>query len=74
MMDVTVIICTYNRTLLLQDTLRSLAQLRVPAGLTWEVLVVDNNSTEDVAAACAACAGRSRSAACARNVRARPAP
>ena len=45
-MDVSVIICTYNRCQSLQTTLVSLLSLEVPEGLAWEVLVVDNNSTD----------------------------
>ena len=46
-MDVTIAICTWNQAGLLDRTLRRLAELRVPDGLTWEVLVVDNNCTDD---------------------------
>jgi glycosyltransferase involved in cell wall biosynthesis len=44
--DATVLICTYNRSSFLGDTLDSLARLRVPGSITWDVLVVDNNSTD----------------------------
>lgn len=44
-MDATILICTYNRAGLLGPTLDSLARLRAP-GRTWDVLVVDNNSTD----------------------------
>jgi len=44
---VTVAICTFNRAGLLDDTLDSLARLRIPDGLSWEVIVVNNNSTDD---------------------------
>jgi len=47
--NLTVLICTWNRAGLLRETLDSLAQARVPDGLRWEVLVVDNNSTDDTA-------------------------
>jgi glycosyltransferase involved in cell wall biosynthesis len=43
--DATVLIPTYNRADLLDETLGSLRQLRVP-GRRWNVLVVDNNSTD----------------------------
>lgn len=46
LVDATVLICTYNRAALLADTLDSLAMLRPGAGLAWDVLVVDNNSTD----------------------------
>lgn len=45
------IICTWNRAHLLRDTLASLTELIRPPGSTWEVLIVDNNSTDDTAAA-----------------------
>ena len=53
-MHITVAICTWNRCELLRQTLRRLTEITVPAGLAWEVLVVNNNSTDatnDVAAA-----------------------
>jgi glycosyltransferase involved in cell wall biosynthesis len=46
MCSISVIICTYNRCLLLDQTLQSLLSMRVAAGLDWEVLVVDNNSSD----------------------------
>ncbi|MGH9141800.1 MAG: glycosyltransferase [Vicinamibacterales bacterium] len=45
--DVTVLICTWNRARLLDETLSSIAQLEPPAHLRWEVVVVDNNSSDD---------------------------
>src|SRR5215469_3051804 len=47
--DVTVLLCTWNRARLLGETLDSLARMQVPSELRWEVLVVDNNSTDDTA-------------------------
>jgi glucosyl-dolichyl phosphate glucuronosyltransferase len=44
-MDATILICTYNRAGLLGPTLDSIARLHAP-GLRWDVLVVDNNSTD----------------------------
>ena len=43
----TVAICTFNRARRLDATLAGLAQLRIPAELAWEVIVVNNNSTDD---------------------------
>ena len=43
---VTVAICTYNRCELLERTLASLAELRIPDDLSWEVVVVDNRCTD----------------------------
>lgn len=57
-MNVTILICTYNRADLLGPTLDSLAGLQGSPGLTWEVLIVDNNSTDDTAGCVA---GRQRS-------------
>ncbi len=45
-MKTTVILCTYNRCHSLAKTLESLAASRLPNSLEWEVLVVDNNSTD----------------------------
>jgi glycosyltransferase involved in cell wall biosynthesis len=53
-MLVSVVICTRNRRELLRATLESLRSLIVPAGQRWELLVVDNHSsdgTDDVIAA-----------------------
>jgi glucosyl-dolichyl phosphate glucuronosyltransferase len=44
-----IIICTCNRSASLMDTLQSIGQMIVPRGIDWEVLVVDNNSTDDTA-------------------------
>src|SRR3954453_6476212 len=44
--DLTVLICTWNRASLLGETLDSIARVDIPEGLAWEVLVVDNNSTD----------------------------
>ena len=49
-MKVSVLVCTYNRADALVASLRSLAQLSVPPDLTWEVLVVDNNSKDQTRA------------------------
>ena len=43
----TLLIATYNRARYLRDTLQSIAALQVPAGITWDVLVVDNNSSDE---------------------------
>lgn len=49
-LDVTVAICTWNRETLLESTLESLQQLSVPADAKWEILVVDNGSSDGTAA------------------------
>jgi glycosyltransferase involved in cell wall biosynthesis len=46
-MDVTVLICTFNRSRLLATALDTLAELRCRGDLQWDVLVVDNNSADD---------------------------
>lgn len=46
LMKVSVVVCTHNRCAELQDTLASLAVSRVQEDVVWEVLVVDNNSTD----------------------------
>jgi glycosyltransferase involved in cell wall biosynthesis len=43
---ISVIVCTYNRASSLRKTLESLGQMLVPPDLTWELIVVDNNSTD----------------------------
>ncbi len=46
-MDVSVIVCTYNRSDLLTKTLDSLRTQCVGSSYQWEVIVVDNNSKDD---------------------------
>jgi glucosyl-dolichyl phosphate glucuronosyltransferase len=41
-----VVVCTCNRASSLGRTLQSLRQMSVPANLKWELIVVDNNSTD----------------------------
>lgn len=43
-MNITVIVCTYNRCAVLPVTLNSVAASVLPDSVAWEVLVVDNNS------------------------------
>lgn len=43
---VTVAICTYNRSHLLENTLALVARLVVPPSIPWEVVVIDNASTD----------------------------
>lgn len=49
-MRLSVAICTWNRAALLDRALESLHGLRVPEGVDWELLVVDNNSSDDTPA------------------------
>jgi glucosyl-dolichyl phosphate glucuronosyltransferase len=45
-MKISVILCTYNRCHSLATALQSVADSQVPDSVTWEVLVVDNNSKD----------------------------
>lgn len=49
-MKVTVAICTWNRAELLDKTLERMHALRIPDGVDWELIVVDNNSPDDTGA------------------------
>jgi glucosyl-dolichyl phosphate glucuronosyltransferase len=44
--DISVVLGTFNRAPSLRKTLESFSQLAVPGDLRWELLVVDNNSTD----------------------------
>ena len=57
-MNLSVVLCTYNRAALLSRALQSLEAVAVPAGLAWELLVVDNNSTDGTRAVVEAAAAR----------------
>ena len=46
---VTVLICTYNGAATIAETLACLARQQVSAGLDWEVILVDNASTDGTA-------------------------
>jgi glycosyltransferase involved in cell wall biosynthesis len=46
-MNISVILCTLNRCQSLAKTLESVAASRLPGGVEWEVLVIDNNSTDN---------------------------
>jgi len=45
-MKASIIVCTYNRAELLAKALESLSQLAAPSNFEWEVLIVDNRSTD----------------------------
>ena len=45
-MDITLIICTYNRCQSLTTLLESVSQSTLPDCIDWEVLVVNNNSSD----------------------------
>src|SRR5437763_8482181 len=46
-MLVTIAICTYNRAESLRRTLASLADMRAPDGISWELIIINNNATDD---------------------------
>jgi glucosyl-dolichyl phosphate glucuronosyltransferase len=45
-MNITVILCTFNRCELLATALESVARSQLPETIDWEVLVMDNNSSD----------------------------
>ena len=45
-MNITVILCTYNRSQILAQALESVVGSKLPESTAWEVLVVDNNSSD----------------------------
>jgi glycosyltransferase involved in cell wall biosynthesis len=57
-MLVTVAICTFNRAESLRRTLESLAAMQLPKTLDWEMVVVNNNSTDHTDAVIEAFANR----------------
>jgi glycosyltransferase involved in cell wall biosynthesis len=44
---ISVVICCHNSAARLPETLRHLALQRIPPGLSWEILVIDNGSTDN---------------------------
>jgi len=46
-MLISVSICTWNRARLLDQTLTEMQALRIPTGVEWELLVVNNGCTDD---------------------------
>ncbi len=57
-LDVSITVCTYDRPERLRALLESVCALDVPAGLAWEILVVDNGGSPENGAVAAAFAGR----------------
>lgn len=45
-MDVSIALCTWNRAAVLDQTLRSFRALEVPSQVSWELVVVNNSSTD----------------------------
>jgi glycosyltransferase involved in cell wall biosynthesis len=48
--DVSVILCTWNNSRRLGLTLEAIARCVIPAAVTWEVVLVNNNCTDDTPA------------------------
>jgi len=57
-MEISVILCTYNRCQSLAKSLESLAATQMPESVSWEVLVVDNNSRDQTRAVVEDCSRR----------------
>lgn len=49
-MEITVAICTWNRSRILRQTLTAMEVVTPPKSASWELLVIDNNSSDDTAA------------------------
>lgn len=45
--DLTIAICTWNRASIIGGTLDAVCSLEIPADTSWEVLIVDNNSSDN---------------------------
>ena len=48
-LGISIIICCYNSAVRLPETLKHIAGQKVPGHIPWEVIVVDNASTDDTA-------------------------
>jgi glycosyltransferase involved in cell wall biosynthesis len=57
-MDLSIVICTYNRATKLAAALEHLQSLTAPGDTSWEIVVVDNRSTDNTPAVIAAVAAR----------------
>jgi glycosyltransferase involved in cell wall biosynthesis len=49
-MKISVVVCTYNRCESLKRTLKSLKEMSAPEGCSWELILVDNNSKDNIKA------------------------
>lgn len=47
--EITVVLCTFNRSDSLKITLDSISHLTLPPDLNWELIIVNNNSTDNTA-------------------------
>jgi len=45
--DISIVICTYNRSALLKKALDSVLNINTRPEISYEVIVIDNNSTDD---------------------------
>jgi glycosyltransferase involved in cell wall biosynthesis len=50
MPSLSVVICTWNRSRLLRLTLEQMTHLEIPDGMFWELIVVNNNCSDDTEA------------------------
>jgi glycosyltransferase involved in cell wall biosynthesis len=46
-MHISVAICTWNRATLLDKTLTAMCALQIPADISWELIIVNNNCTDN---------------------------
>jgi glucosyl-dolichyl phosphate glucuronosyltransferase len=46
-MKISVVVCTYNRSAYLKSMLKSIREAVIPDHLSWELILVDNNSDDD---------------------------
>ena len=46
-MNVSIVLCTYNRCQTLKRALESVAALQMPKTVSWHILIVDNNSKDE---------------------------
>lgn len=56
--DVSIIACTRNNSGRLQTTLDALSRCRIPEDLCWEIILVDNGSSDDTPRVAAECGER----------------
>ena len=56
--SVSILICTFNRAGLLRDTLAAIQAMTPPTDCPADILVVDNNSTDNTPAVVSESAGR----------------
>ena len=57
-MIISVIIATYNRSESLRQALKSFEDMSVPPDLSWELIVVDNNSNDETKEVCSQLMGK----------------